>query len=155
MLVIVEKDALSDLIRITGQHHNRGCEVSCKVSLYNNCQRQSCSAINCLSSGINILGGRRPFPPVILAPSDLPPPEGSEFWHILPCSASTARDRRRNRREGKTHKKGRRKNTNKKGKQNKNTNKPHSHSAKINKWIAGTNYPLTYCPGARTGWSLV
>ena len=29
--------------------------------------------------------------------------------------------------------------------------KPHSHSAEINKWIAGTNYPLTYGPGARTG----
>jgi len=23
------------------------------------------------------------------------PPEGSEFWHILPCNASTARDRKR------------------------------------------------------------
>ena len=33
--------------------------------------------------------------PEILAPSDLPPPEGSEFWHILPCKASTARDRKR------------------------------------------------------------
>jgi len=30
-----------------------------------------------------------------LAPSDLPPPEGSEFWHILPCSTLTARDRKR------------------------------------------------------------
>ena len=30
-------------------------------------------------------------------------------------------------------------------------NKPHSHSAEINKWIAGTNYLLTYGAGARTG----
>jgi len=38
---------------------NKGRKVCCKVSLYKNCQRQSCSAINCLSSGINILSGRR------------------------------------------------------------------------------------------------
>jgi len=44
-----------------------------------NCQRQSCSAINCLSSGINILAGGGPLPPEILAESDPPPPEGSEF----------------------------------------------------------------------------
>jgi len=37
----------------------------------------------------------RPLPPEILAPSDLPPTEGSAFWQILPCSASTARDRKR------------------------------------------------------------
>jgi len=74
---------------------NTGRNVCCKVSSYNNCQRQSCSAINCLSSGVNILARGRPLPPEILAPSDLPPPEDSEFWHILPCSASTARDRKR------------------------------------------------------------
>jgi len=34
----------------------QGREVSCKVSLYKNCQRQSCSAINCLSSGIKYIG---------------------------------------------------------------------------------------------------
>ena len=58
---------------------------------------------------------------------DLQPGNGAGpiFWKV--------RDRGRNRREGKTHKKGRRKNTNRKGKQNKNTNKPHSHSAEINK----------------------
>jgi len=33
--------------------------------------------------------------PEIMAPSELPPTEGSEFWHILPCSASTARDMKR------------------------------------------------------------
>ena len=33
---------------------------------------KSCSAINCFSSGINILAGGRPLPPEILAPSDLP-----------------------------------------------------------------------------------
>jgi len=60
-----------------------------------NCQRQSYSAINCLSSGINILAAGRPLPPEILAETDPPPPEGSEFWHILPCSASTVRDWRR------------------------------------------------------------
>jgi len=30
--------------------------------LYKNCQRQSCSAINCLSSGINILAGGSSVP---------------------------------------------------------------------------------------------
>jgi len=34
---------------------NRGRKVCCKVSLYNNSQRQRCTAINCLSTGINIL----------------------------------------------------------------------------------------------------
>ena len=34
---------------------------------------------------------------------------------------------------------------------NKNTNKPHSHSAEINKWIAGTNYLRTYGPGSPHG----
>ena len=33
-----------------------------KSTLYKNCQRQSCSAINCLSSGINILAGGSPVP---------------------------------------------------------------------------------------------
>ena len=37
----------------------------------------------------------RPLPPEILAQSDLPTPEGCEFWHVLPCSASTVRDRKR------------------------------------------------------------
>ena len=36
---------------------NKGRKVCCKVSLYKNSQRQSCSAVNCLSTGINILGG--------------------------------------------------------------------------------------------------
>jgi len=40
----------------------RSLQVCCKVSLYKNCQRQSCSAINCLSSSINILAGVGPFP---------------------------------------------------------------------------------------------
>ena len=34
---------------------------------------------------------RRPFLPEILAPSDLPPPDSNESWHVLPCSASTVR----------------------------------------------------------------
>ena len=33
----------------------------------------------------------RPLPPEILARSDLPSPDSSESWHILPCSASTVR----------------------------------------------------------------
>ena len=31
---------------------NKGRKVCCKVSLYKNCQRQSCRVFNCLSSGI-------------------------------------------------------------------------------------------------------
>ena len=63
----------------------------------------------------------------MVASYDLQPGNGAGpiFWKV--------RDRRRNRREGKMHKKGIRKYTNRKGKQNKNTNKPHSHSAEINK----------------------
>ena len=41
---------------------NKGREVWCKVSSYKNCQRQSCSAINCRSSGINILAGGSSVP---------------------------------------------------------------------------------------------
>ena len=37
----------------------------------------------------------RPLPPEILAQSDIPTPQGCEFWHVLPCSASTVRDRKR------------------------------------------------------------
>jgi len=33
----------------------------------------------------------RPLPPEILAPSDLPSPNSSKSWHVLPCSASTVR----------------------------------------------------------------
>ena len=54
----------------------------CKVSLYKNCQRQSCSAINCLSSGINILAGGRPVLPEILPPSDLPSPVNGILWEM-------------------------------------------------------------------------
>ena len=52
--------------RILDDFDDQGRKVCCKVSLYKNCQRQSCSAINCLSSGINILAGGRPLPPEIL-----------------------------------------------------------------------------------------
>jgi len=41
---------------------NKGRKVCCKVSLYKNSQRQTCSAINCLSSGINILAGGSSIP---------------------------------------------------------------------------------------------
>jgi len=50
---------------------------------------------------------------------------GSIFWKV--------RDRRRNRREGKKHKKKEGKIQIGKVSKNKNTNKPHSHSAEINK----------------------
>ena len=62
--------------------------------IYKNCQRRSCRAFNCLSSGIDILVGGRPLPPEILAQSDQPSPEDCEFWHVLPCSASTVRNRK-------------------------------------------------------------
>jgi len=49
--------------RPTDNFDNKGREVCCKVSLYKkNCQRQSCSGINCLSSGINILAGSSSVP---------------------------------------------------------------------------------------------
>ena len=48
-----------------------------------NCQRHSCSAFNCLSTGINILaGGRVPLPPEILPPSDLPCPVNGILWEM-------------------------------------------------------------------------
>jgi len=34
-------------------------------------------------------------PPEIFARTDLPPPDSSESWHLLLCSASTVRDRKR------------------------------------------------------------
>jgi len=37
----------------------------------------------------------RPLPPEIWAPTDLPSPDSSESWHVLPCSASTVRDTKR------------------------------------------------------------
>ena len=43
-----------------------------KFHYIKNCQRQSCRAFNCLSSGINMLAGGRPIPPEMLPPSDLP-----------------------------------------------------------------------------------
>ena len=33
----------------------------------------------------------RPLPPEIFAQADLPTPDSSESWHVLPCSASTVR----------------------------------------------------------------
>ena len=61
---------------------NKGRNVCCKVSLYKNCQRQSCSAFNCLSSGINILAGGRPLSPETLPPSDLPSPVNGILWEM-------------------------------------------------------------------------
>jgi len=67
------------ICRLSDNFDNTGRKVCCKVSLYKNCQRQSYSAVNFLSSGINMLAGGRPLRPEILVPSDLPPPGGSEF----------------------------------------------------------------------------
>jgi len=36
-------------------NRNNTRKVCCKVSLYRNCQWQSCSTVNCILSGINIL----------------------------------------------------------------------------------------------------
>jgi len=41
---------------------NTGRNVCCKVSLHKNSPRESCSAINCLLSGINILAGSSSVP---------------------------------------------------------------------------------------------
>jgi len=63
----------------------------------------------------------------LVASYDLQPGNGAGliFWKV--------RDRRRNRREGKTHKKEEGKIQIEKVSKNENTNKPHSHSAEINK----------------------
>ena len=68
--------------RILDDFDNEGRKVCCKVSLYKNCQPQSCSAFDCLSSGINILAGGRPLPPEILPPSDLPSPVNGILWEM-------------------------------------------------------------------------
>jgi len=47
-----------------------------------NCLRQSCSAFNCLSSGINILAGGRPLPPEILPPIDQSAPVNGILWEM-------------------------------------------------------------------------
>jgi len=49
------------ICRLSDNFDNKGWKVCCKVSLYENCQ-QSCSAINCLSSGINIMAGGSSVP---------------------------------------------------------------------------------------------
>ena len=61
---------------------NEGRKVCCKVSLYKNCQLQSCRAFNCLSSGINILAGGQPLHPEILPTSDLPSPVNGILWEM-------------------------------------------------------------------------
>jgi len=55
-------DQNASICRLLDDFDNKGRKVCCKVLLYKNCQRQSCSAINFLSSGINILAGDDPFP---------------------------------------------------------------------------------------------
>ena len=64
-IVHASSDKMPVKIYKNGCYHtidNKGREVCCKVSLYKNCQRQSCSAINCLSTGINILAGGSSVP---------------------------------------------------------------------------------------------
>jgi len=58
---------------------NRGRKLCCKVSLYKNSQRQSCIAINCLSTGINTLAGGRRLPSEILAPMAYPVLKAASF----------------------------------------------------------------------------
>ena len=53
-----------------------------KFHYIQNCQRQSYSAINCLSSGINILAGGRPLPPEIFPASDMPYPVNGILWEM-------------------------------------------------------------------------
>ena len=40
---------------------------------------------------VSIYWQGRSLSPEILTQSDLPPPDSSESWHVLPCSASTVR----------------------------------------------------------------
>jgi len=54
-------------------------ETSAAKFHYINCQRQSCSVINCLSSGINMLAGGRPLPPEILTEADPPLLKAASF----------------------------------------------------------------------------
>ena len=61
---------------------NTGRKVCCKISLYKNCQGQSCSAINCLSSGINILAGGSSVPLISARKGTDPPLEALSF-HTL------------------------------------------------------------------------
>ena len=74
------------MCRLLNGFDNKGRKVCCKVSLYKNCQRQNCSAFNCLSISINILVGDDPFgpfPPEIFMPaSDLPSPVNGILWEM-------------------------------------------------------------------------
>jgi len=68
-------------------------KVCYKVLLSKNFQRQSCSAINCLSNGVNILAGDDPVP-VKFAPKDTDLQyEGCAFHvsHAARCTVSDSR----------------------------------------------------------------
>jgi len=66
---------------------NKRRKVCCKVSLYKNCQRQTCSAINCLSSGIYISTGGSSVP--LVSERKGPTPIGSTcVAHTSPHSAA-------------------------------------------------------------------
>jgi len=66
------------ICRLLDNLGNTGRNVCCKVSLYNK------------TASIRWQDSAR-------CQSDLPTPEGCEFWHVLPCSASTVRLRDRKR----------------------------------------------------------
>jgi len=59
---------------------NKGRKVCCKVSLYKNSQQQSCSAINCLWSSINILAWGSSVPLISERKGTDP------HWKHLPCT---------------------------------------------------------------------
>ena len=69
---------------VSKRRHVARCSLHCRIA-------------NCVSFCRNQkhIPQGRPLPPEILAPSDIPYPASSEFWYILPCSASTVRDRKR------------------------------------------------------------
>ena len=53
-----------------------------KFQYYRNSQRQSCRAVNCLSSGINTLAGGQPLHCEILPASDLTSPVNGILWEM-------------------------------------------------------------------------
>jgi len=78
--------------RLSNNFDNKGRQVCCKVSLYKNCQRQNCNAINCLSSCINMLAGVAPFPWYMNANGTIPPNKSTCVVHTSPHSAAAVRD---------------------------------------------------------------
>jgi len=69
------------ICRLSYNFDNKG-KVCCRVSLYKNCQQQSCSAVNCLPSGINTLA-RGSSVPLISARKGTDPPLEARVFHTL------------------------------------------------------------------------